>query len=175
MEVLGVLKVLEDHYDESKHEFILPAIQKASSILALFTNIEYAMVKEGDSLDRGKRDLEEDIFYYFTNCIESLEHQGAMELPLIILEEDGSEKEVTAVIILQEVTRFLTGSKYVTASLEGKGTICFDHLKSSGTVIANTCNIVLTFPVLEKYFGSPDIFMKSFFEDMRSNSGFGMV
>ena len=149
MEVLGVLKVLEDHYDESKNEFILPAIQKASSILAMFTNIEYTQVKEGDLLDKGKRDLEEDIFYHFTNCIESLEYQGAMELPLIILEEDGSEKEVTTVITLQEVTRFLTGSKYVTASLEGKGTICFDHFKRSGTVIANTCNIVLTFPVLE--------------------------
>ena len=98
-----------------------------------------------------------------------------MELPLIILEEDGSEKEVTTVITLQEVTRYLTGSKYVTASLEGKGTICFDHLKRSGTVIANTCNIVLTFPVLEKYFGSADLFIKSFFEDMRSDSGFGMV
>lgn len=77
-------------------------------------------------------------------------------------------------ITLQEVTRFFTGSKYVTASLEGEGTICFGHLKRSGTVIANTCNIVLTFPVLEKYFGSPDVFIKSFFEDMRSDSGFEM-
>lgn len=71
MEVLGVLKVLEDHYDESKHEFILPEIQKASSILALFTSIEYTKVKEEDLLDREKRDLEEDIFYNFTNCIAS--------------------------------------------------------------------------------------------------------
>ena len=55
MEALGVLKVLEDHYDESKNEFYLPAIQKASSILALFTNIEYTKVKEGDVLDRGKK------------------------------------------------------------------------------------------------------------------------
>ena len=55
MEVLGVLKVLEDHYNESKNEFNLPAIQKDSSILALFTNIEYTKVKERDVLDRGKK------------------------------------------------------------------------------------------------------------------------
>eukprot|EP00794_Sanderia_malayensis_P011575 gene11575-12768_t len=174
MEVLGILKVLEDHYNESKEEFNLPSIQKASSILTLFKNIEYTQVQDGDLQQRRKRDLEEDIFYNFTNCIESLEHDGSVELPLIVL-EGGNERETTTSITVEEVTRFLTGSKYVTSSLEGKGEIHFDHARKSFTVIANTCNIVLTFPVSEKYFESPEAFIKSFFEDMRLDSGFGLV
>eukprot|EP00794_Sanderia_malayensis_P020964 gene20964-23019_t len=172
MEVLGVLQVLQQHFDESKEEFCVPSEGKASNIISLFKTIEYS---EPNDQSSGQRDQEEDIIYNFTNFLERLEHDGSLTLPVLEIEDDGSVLETTREIMLQEVTRFCTGSRFITPAMEGKGTIRFDNTGKYGTVIANTCSIVLTFPIIEKYTGSPELFIQSFTEDMRNECGFGLV
>lgn len=176
LDVIGLLQILELHYDEAKNEFLLPAMQKADDIMSLFKNIRYLEEKEANSTaDKKKRDREEDIVYNLTNFLESLQHDGAMDLPLIVLDEDGVEEQTTIKITLEEVCRFFTGSKFVTTSMVGQGSITFDHDGRIGSVEAHTCNVQLTFPVTKRYYGSEDGFINSFTEDMRSGSGFGMV
>ena len=175
LEAIGLLEVLEQHYDESKHEFLVPAMQKAGDIMSLFKEIRYFKGAAGDTAAEKKREQEEDIVYNLTNFLESLQHDGAMDLPLILLDEDGMEEQTTMKITIEEVCRFLTGSKFVTTSMVGQGSITFDHDGRIGAVEAHTCNVRLTFPVTERYYGSQDVFISSFTEDMRSGPGFGMV
>ncbi len=174
MELLGILAILEEHFEESKNEFLLSVKQSASIIQSLFTNVAYTKATDNTD-DCKKRELEEDIFYHFTNFLEGLQYDAPVELPLLLLEEDGTVQETTTVITLEEVAMFLTGSKYITPALKGKGSILFDHCGLHGTVTVNTCNICLTFPVLEKYYRSTESFNKSFLEDIRSDSGFGNI
>ena len=92
MEVMGLLQVLEQHFNESKEEFCVPTKDKASSILSLFTTIQYSEPNEQSS---GQRQQEEDIIYNFTNFLESLEHDGSLTLPVLEIEEDGLVLETT--------------------------------------------------------------------------------
>ena len=167
LDLLGLLRVLEEHYEESKLEFLLSSKDSASNITSLYTNIEYSKGME--------KEAEEDIYYNFTNFLEKLEHEGSMHLMKIELNEDGSETETTKEISLQEVAQFCTGSRFITHEMKGKGTISFDNARKYGTVVVNTCSIGLTFPVIERYSASPEVFIESFTEDMRTGSGFGLV
>eukprot|EP00112_Aurelia_sp_Birch-Aquarium-sp1_P011988 Seg2516.4 transcript_id=Seg2516.4/GoldUCD/mRNA.D3Y31 product="hypothetical protein" protein_id=Seg2516.4/GoldUCD/D3Y31 len=167
LDLLGLLRVLEEHYEESKLEFLLSSKDTASNITSLYTNIEYS---EGT-----EKEAEEDIYYNFTNFLEKLEHEGSMHLMKIELNEDGSETETTKEISLQEVAQFCTGSRFITHEMKGKGTISFDIARKYGTVVVNTCSVGLTFPVSERYSASPEAFIESFTEDMRTGSGFGLV
>ena len=167
LDVLGLLHVLEEHYEESKLELLLSSKDTASNITSLYTTIEYSEGKE--------KEAEEDIYYNFTNFLEKLEHEGSLHLMKIELNEDGSETETTKEINLQEVAQFCTGSRFITSEMKGKGTISFDKARKYGTVVVNTCSVGLTFPVTERYSASPDVFIESFTEDMRTGTGFGMV
>eukprot|EP00794_Sanderia_malayensis_P013137 gene13137-14490_t len=118
LDVLGLLRVLEEHYEESKLEFLMSSKDAASNITSLYTNICYS---EGD-----EKEAEEDIYYNFTNFLEQLEHEGPTHLLKIELNEDGSETETEKEINLQEVAQFCTGSRFITPEMKGTGTISFD-------------------------------------------------
>ena len=137
-------------------------MQKAGDVVSLFKEIRYFKGAAGDTAADKKREQEEDIVYNLTNFLESLQHDRAMDLPLIVLDEDGIEEQTTMKITIEEVCRCLTGSKFVTTSTVGQGSITFDHDGRIGAVEANTCNLRLTFPVTERYYGSQDVFISSF-------------
>eukprot|EP00794_Sanderia_malayensis_P015226 gene15226-16800_t len=175
LDILGLLEILEDHYEESKEEFVFSCSQKAADLLSLFKETTYTDTTKRGINSESKRDAEEDIMYYLTEFLERISHEGPMHLTTIELNEDGEESEVVKKIGVEEVALFCTGSKYITPSMKGAGTICFDHEGKYGRIVANTCNIILTIPVTERYTESAEGFIKSITEDLRSDPGFGCV
>ena len=60
--------------------------------------------------------------------------------------------------------------------MKGKGTIKFVYPgeKSMGTrVVADSCLLVIRFPVTERYFGRTEDFINNFCDDMICSPGFG--
>eukprot|EP00794_Sanderia_malayensis_P001011 gene1011-331_t len=88
--------------------------------------------------------------YFLIEFLERISHEGPMHLTTIELNEDGEESEVMKKIGVEEVALFCAGSKYITPSMKGAGTICFDHEGKYGRIVANTCNIILAIPVTER-------------------------
>lgn len=175
LDILGLLDILENHYEKSKDEFVFSCSPKAADLLSLLKDIKYTdTTKDGIDVE-SRRNAEEDIMYYMTEFLDRLSYEGPMHLTMIELDEDGGESEVAKKVGVEDVSFFCTGSKYITPSMKGTGTICFDHVGKHGRIVANTCNVVLTIPVTKRYTESADSFIRNIREDLRADSGFGCV
>eukprot|EP00794_Sanderia_malayensis_P001628 gene1628-1807_t len=175
LDVHGLLRILENNYEESKSEFLIPKSQTASEVLLLFKVLNFTKTDGGDGKSIGRRELEEDIYFNFTNLVETLEHRGHIEVNTIEIDDKGGGKESTRKISVEDVIQFCTGSKYVTPALKGTGTLNFDHSGKYGALVANTCSVLLTFPVIDRYTKSAEDFVTQVVNDICSQNGFGMV
>ena len=167
--IFDLLSIFTNNYNEGMGELTRQKEQVAQDILNVFNHINYKDDKDN---------YQEDIYYYFTNFLESIEgnENGAISC-LEIPEKDTDEvKTHDKKLTIKDVALFLTGSKFITPTLKGKGTINFLPVseKSFGKrVIVNACSYDLSIPISERYYSSSDSFIKSSSEDIISSPGYG--
>ena len=170
MDFLGLVSILRFHCKEISSEFAVYTCQKASDVLEIYTTVAHDNME-----DKTLREAEEDIYYNWTNFLESLETDGERKLTVTHVDEDGNETQKERKILLSDVIRFLTGSKFALPSMLGKGKISFQHVVEGNfgkRVEVNTCVLCLTFPVTPRY---KDHFFDSFCDDICSAPDFGKV
>ena len=158
--VWTLFSILNEHFVHASKEFSLSQRITYTEIIKLFQTVLHSDV----SADTKRKNLEEDIFYYFTNIFEVLETEGSKVMTVFDVDEN---REITRKVTLSDVAQFWTGSSHLTRDM--KGTIKFDLLteKNFGKKIeANTCSKVLTFPVTKQYSTSADLFIKNFCDDI---------
>ena len=176
IDILGLYSILAEHYDEAKTEFIICGKTKSKDVIAIFGEINYTEVVENDPLTHELRDKEEDIYYNFSNFIETLEFED-LKLPTVIQIDEDVEMNAETTISLNDVVRFCTGSKFVMPAMKKQGIIAFTHpdeFCQGKRIVAYTCTYKLVFPVTERYCGSSEDFCKNFCDDIASAPGFGI-
>ena len=168
LEQYGLYSILSEHFAHSSKEFSLSQGITSKEIIKLFQTVLYSDV----SVDyTKKKNLEEDILYYFTNFLEVLETEGSKVMTVFDVDEN---RETTRKVSLSDVALSCAGSRHLTEDI--KGTIQFDHLpdESFGKRIeASTCSQILTFPLTERYSTSADFFITNFCDNKCSAPGFG--
>ena len=118
LNVLGLLSILKLHYQESRIEFVVCSLQKASDILKIYRIVEYTEKLEDNLGIKVLREAEEDIYYNWTNFLESLEKDGHKKMSVLRVDDDGMETDEDRTITLRDVMQFCTGSKFVLPSME---------------------------------------------------------
>eukprot|EP00794_Sanderia_malayensis_P017949 gene17949-19744_t len=173
LDVLGLLSILQNHYEESRLEFSTPDSLKASDFLSVFATINYTCDADKNEM----REKEEDVYFNLTGFLEGLQYDSQEKRQTIEL-EDEAEIHVERCVSLADVLKFCSGSKYITKDMVGKGSISFIHPKPEQYgmgIMANTCSLVLTLPVSPRYSATPEAFHDSFVEDICSAPDFGMI
>ena len=119
--------------------------------------------------------MEEDIFYNFSNFVESLNSFPFVMEDVMSMDDEDAYVITDVEITFKDVVRFCTGSAFVTKDMKKNGVICFSHpdIISGERVTAIVCALKLQFPVTNRYCGDSDAFIKHFCEDIISSPGFG--
>ena len=162
--------ILSEHFTHASKEFSLSQGITSAEIIELFQTVLYS---DASADDTKKKNLEEDIFYYFTNFLEVLETEGSKVMTVFDVDEN---REATRKVSLNYVAELRTGSCHLTVNM--KGTIQFDHLTDecfAKIIEANSCSQILTFPVTKRNSTSADLFITNFCDDVCSAPGFGKV
>lgn len=168
MKVLGFFDVFIQHYDELKQELLACNESKAEEFLKIF-NPDYS----GDS---SLREKQEDIYYNFTNFVETIEQEPFKFTDAVQL-DDEIEIKSEKLIKMSDVIQFCTGSKYVMPAMIGNGKISFiepGDICFGRRVTVQTCTLSVVFPLSERYYISTNRFMESFSEDIATGTGFGI-
>ena len=175
MDIYGLGTVFIDH-PEVDHEFNVCEQSKAIDLIEIYGNVSYTNVVENDCESKKFKDLEIDVYYNFTNFIESLEEEEYKSEVIEIDEDVVSTKNKC--ISINDVVRFLTGSKYVLPSMKGQGVVKFYHPNDAEygqRVTVRTCTYEIIFPITKRYYGSSNDFVVNFCEDILSAPGFGIA
>ena len=176
MDIFGLSIALSDH-PESQLEFLVCEQSHPRDVIEIFGSVIYTSVDENVSESQEKKDLEVDVFYNFSNFIESLD-QDEYIMPDVIEIDEEVEFTKAKKISISDVVMFLTGSKYVLPSMKKQGVLKFSHPGKAGRgqrVVAHTCTYELNIPVTSRYYGSPSDFIQHFCEDIISAPGFGIA
>ena len=115
LEQYGLYSILSEHFAHASKDFSLP-----QKVIKLFQTVLYSDASVDDTK---KKNLEEDIFHYFTNFLEALETEGSKVMTVFDVNEN---REITRKVSLSDVAQFCTGSRHLTGDM--KGTIQFGHL-----------------------------------------------
>ena len=99
---------------------------------------------------------------------------------LDVIENFDNEKEKPVVskknLTIEDFVSFCTGSRCITHNLMRARTVDFRHFEQNSSpeirVVANTCNITLTFPVNGRYNSEPEQFLKNI-DDIYCSPRFG--
>lgn len=172
----GVLDVLKEHSEDAIRELCRGSEKGAvNDVLKLFSP-SYTETSQGDIVKSDKKCKEEDIYFNFTNFVESL-HEDDRNYSLNVIDVETGDT-TTKHVTINDFLMFCTGSRYISQSMKGTGKIKFHHLDSNDhckgmRVVANTCDLTLTFPVNERYINQPQTFINNFIEDIYSSPGFG--
>ena len=153
----GLYSILSEHFANASKEFSLSQGMTSTEIIKLFQTVLYSDVSADDTK---KKNLEENIFYYFTNFLEVLETEESKVMTVFDVDENF---ETTRKVSLSDVAQFCNGSRHLTGDM--KGTIQFDHLTDEGfwkRIEGSTCSQILTFPVTNRYSTSADLFTTKF-------------
>ena len=169
-EQYGLYSILSEHFAHTSKEFSLSQGITSTEIIKLSQRVLYS---DASADDTKKKNLEEDIFYYFTNFFEVLETEEGKVMTVFDADEN---RETTRKMSLSDVAQFCTGSRRLTGDM--KGTIQFEHLTNESfakRIEANTYSQILTFPVTKRYSASFDLLITNFRENICSAPGFGKV
>ena len=120
LEQHGLYSILSEHFAHASKEFSLSQCITSAEIIKLFQIVLYS---DAFADDTKMKNLEEDIFYYFTNFLEVLETEWSKVMTVFNVDEN---REITRKVSLSDVAQFCTGSRHLTGDL--KGTTQFDHL-----------------------------------------------
>ena len=128
------------------------------------------------SINLGKVTMEEDILFNWHHFIDEVGEQKNEKVQTFSLNdiEDGVTDESvrkTRNISLKDIVMFLTGSFFLPVP-SPEVNVFFDHT-TSGRVTVATCDMRLTFPVIERYSG--DNFSSNITEDIINGAGYGRV
>lgn len=161
----GVLDIIRKYPEESKKFFLFENKLFAEAIKSLL----FPQYDESDN------DCEEDIMFNFKNFIDEIGLDRVKSISAFSFEnvEDGvinKNEKKTFKITLEDILKFLTGSRFISTSLAIK--VKFDR-NAIGRVRVSICQNEITFPVLSRYTG--DNFSDNLTEDIVNSPGFGNV
>ena len=153
------------------------------------------------SHDPARREQEVDIHYNFTNAIEAIGMNECLTIKFNVEkvtwavesvdesvdEEDNAhveaegEAKASKSVTLEDVCKFITGSKYPMKSMLGKGSVRFKHfdtkeeadINRGARMVANTCAYSVEFPVTTRYTTGEDTFIQNIMDDILCSPGFG--
>eukprot|EP00794_Sanderia_malayensis_P010307 gene10307-11371_t len=94
------MKVKFEERTDFVHDLLSTSVFQ-SAMRKLQREIKYTTVSDEDPVSKEGCDIQEDIIYNLTNFFETLEIDGAMSMPRIVLDEDGKENEVIAQITVE--------------------------------------------------------------------------
>eukprot|EP00794_Sanderia_malayensis_P016586 gene16586-18273_t len=146
---------------------------KPQIFFQFFATINYTCDADKNEM----REKEEDVYFKPHSFLEGLQYDSQEKRQTIEL-EDEAEIHVERCVSLADVLKFCSGSKYITKDMVGKGSISFIHPKPEQYgmgIMANTCSLVLTLPVISTIFCNTRGIHDSFVEDICSAPDFGMI
>lgn len=165
LSTFGVLDLIRKYPRQSRSLFLFENYLTAEAVKS-------CLVTEHQQEDNQD---EEDIVFNLKNFIDEVGLCRVKSVSAFTFEnvEDGvidESQKGTVKITLEDVLKFLTGSRFISSSLKIK--IRFDHV-AIGRVRVSTCQNEIKFPVHQRYTG--DDFSQNFTEDILNSPGFGNV
>ena len=122
-----------------------------------------------------QREREETIMYNFSQFLKKC-NRGCVQKTVLDIDalENGIESEITLTMGLDNVLQFLSGSRFFPA-WGMKGEVDFLHEVQQGQRMkANTCGVVLSIPVNERYTNDDsNIVAVNFGDDIFDSRGYG--
>ena len=162
----GILDTLKKHPLEAMKEFIYDPNTLTPDLIRDLYEIEYS--QEGTD----ERTKEQDIVYQWENFLDEINCEQNPDVTFFPIEEENKIIKMS----LEEVLKFLTGSKYIPMKSYKKniGKIAFRHENPEGRRIStSTCMFSMIIPVNERYIGGQ--FSMSITKDIIESPGYGKV
>ena len=113
LEQYGLYSILSERFAHASKEFSLSQGITSTEIINLFQTVLYS---DASADDTKMKNLEEDIFYFFTNFLEVLETEGSKVMTVFDVDEN---REITRKVSLSDVAQFCTGSRHLTGDMKG--------------------------------------------------------
>ena len=104
----GLYSILSEHFAHASKEFSLSQGITSAEIIKLFQTVSYS---DSSAVDTKKKNLEEDIFYYFVNFLEVLETEWSKVMAMFDVDEN---RETTRKVFLTDIAQFCTGARHLT-------------------------------------------------------------
>lgn len=169
LSIFGVLDLLKQYPDSAVNELTYCSVT-GDEILNAF-------VPSFSEKGSNRREQEETIMYNLNQFLRKCA-RGSVRKTVIDIEalQDGVESEISHTLDLSDVFQFLSGSRFL-PTWGMKGEITFLHEVQRGQrVKANTCGVVFSIPVNERYTSDdPNVFTTNFGDDIFDSPGYGCV
>ena len=88
--------------------------------MILFGIVRYTEIQEEMRESKSMKEQEEDIYYNFTSFVEAVEASEINNIEVTEIDmENGDENKKEKSVTLEDIVRFITGSKFVTHAMVG--------------------------------------------------------